>query len=75
MKISNRTTGSEAPDDSTLSAWKHYKQLLFLVDVFSSTKLQANIPSVPSQDSELADDSNQEDEYGMADDGIIDAYL
>jgi len=56
-----------------LSAWKYYKQLLFLVDMFSSRKLQISIPSVPSQASEPADDSNQEDEYGMAEDSIIDA--
>jgi hypothetical protein len=43
--------------------------------MFSSTKLQTNIPSVPSQVSEPADDSNQEDEYGMADDSNIDADL
>ena len=49
-KISNRTTGSEAPDDSALSAWNHYKQLLFLVDVFSSRKLQNYKPvSLPCQ--------------------------
>jgi len=72
-KISNRTTGSEAPDDSALSAWNHYKQLLFLVDVFSSRKLQTCIPSVPSQASEPADDNYQDDEYGMADDSITDA--
>jgi len=74
-KISNRTTGSEAPDNSLLSAWKYYKQLLFLVDMLSSRKLQTSIPSVPSQASEPADDNNQEDEYGMADDNIIDADL
>jgi len=66
-KISNRTTVSDAPDDSPLSAWKHYKQLLFRVDTLSSRKLQTNIPSVPSQ----ADDTYQDDEYGMADDSII----
>jgi len=75
MKISNRTTGSEAPDDSPLSAWKYYKQLLFLVDMFSSRKLQISIPSVKSQASEPADDNNQEDEYRLADDSIIDADL
>jgi hypothetical protein len=69
-KISNRTTGSEAPDDSPLSAWKYYKQLLFLVGMFSFRKLQTNNPSVPSQASEPPDDNNQEDEYGMADDSI-----
>jgi len=74
-KISNRTRGSEAPDDSPLSAWKYYKQLMFLVDMFSSRKLQTNIPSVPSQASESADDNNQEDEYGMADDSVVDADL
>jgi len=74
-KISNRTTGSDAPDDSPLSAWKYYKQLLVLVDTFSSRKLQTNIPSVPGQASEPADDNNQEDEYGMADNSIIDADL
>ena len=74
-KISNRTTGSDAPDDSPLFAWKYYKQLFFLVDMFSSRKLQTSIPSVPSQASEPADGSNQEDEYGMADYSIIDADL
>jgi len=74
-KISNRTTGSEAPDDSPLSAWNHYKQLLFLVDVFSSRKLQTSIPSVPSQASEPADDNYQDAEYGMVDDSITDADL
>lgn len=74
-KISNRTTGSEAPDNSPLSAWKYYKQVLFLVDMFPSRKLQTSNPSVPSQASEPADDNNQEDEYGMADDSIIDAEL
>ena len=74
-KISNITTGREDPDDSPLSAWKYYKQLLFLVDMFSSRKLQNSIPSVPRQASEPADDSNQEDEYGMADDSVIDSDL
>jgi len=59
-KISSRTTGSEAPDDSPLSPWKYYKQLLFVVDMFSSRKLQTNIPSAPSQASEPADDDKQE---------------
>ena len=68
MKISNRTTGSEAPDDSPLSAWKHYKQPLFLVDVFSSRKLQTSIPSVPSHAPEPVDDNYQDEEYGMTDD-------
>jgi len=72
-EISSRTTGSEAPDDSPLSAWKYYKQLLFLVAMFSFRKLQTNIPSVPSQASEPTDDNNQEDEYGMADGSVIDA--
>jgi len=40
--------------------------------LFSARKLQTIIPSVPSQASEPADDSNQGDEYGMADDSIID---
>jgi len=62
MKISNRTTGTEAPDDSPLSTWKYYKQLSLLVDMFSSRKLQTSIPSVPSQASEPADNNNQEDE-------------
>jgi len=57
------------------SAWKYYKELLFLVDVFSSRKLQTSIPSVPSQASEPADDSNKGDEYGMADYSIIDVDL
>jgi hypothetical protein len=48
---------------------------LVRVDTFSSTKLQTNIPSVPSQATEPPDDNNQEDEYGMADDSIIDADL
>jgi hypothetical protein len=61
-KISNRTTDSEAPDDSPLSAWKYYKQLLFQVGMFSSRKLQTNILSGPSQASEPPDDNNQEDE-------------
>jgi hypothetical protein len=74
-KISNRSTGSEVPDDFPLSGWKYYKQLFFLVDMFSSRKLQTNIRFVPSQASEPADDNNQEDEYGMADDSIIDADL
>ena len=74
-KISNRTTGSEAPDDSPLSAWKYYKQLFFLVDMFSSRKPLTNIPSVPRQASESVDDNNQEYEYGMADDSITDADL
>jgi len=43
--------------------------------MFSSRKLQTSIPSVPSQASEPADDNNQEDEYRMADDIIIDADL
>ena len=43
--------------------------------MFSSRKLQTTIPSVSSQASEPADDNNQEDEYGMADDSIIDADL
>jgi len=43
--------------------------------MFSSRRLQTNIRSVPSQASEPAEDSNQEDEYGMADDSIIDADL
>jgi len=73
-KFSNRTTGSEVPDDSPLSAWKYHKQLLFLVDTFSSRKLRTSIPSVPSQASEPADD-NYQDEYGMADDSITDADL
>jgi hypothetical protein len=59
-KISSRTTGSESPDNSPLSAWKYYKQLLFLVDMFSSRKLQTSIPSVPSKASEPADDDKQE---------------
>ena len=71
-EISNRTTDSESPDDS---AWKYYKQLSFLVDTFSCRKLQTGIPSVPSQASEPADDSNQDDEYGMADDSITDVDL
>ena len=74
-KISNTTTGSEALDDSPVSAWKYYEQLLVRVATFSSTKLQTNIPSVPSQATEPPDDNNQEDEYGMADDSIIDADL
>ena len=61
-KISNRTADSEAPDDSPLTAWKYYKQLLFHVDMFSARKLQTNIHSVPSQASERADDSSQGDE-------------
>ena len=69
-KISDRTTGSEALDDSPLSAWKYYKQLLFLVDMLSSRKLQTSIPYLPSQTSGPADDNNQEDEYGMPDDSI-----
>ena len=64
-KISKTTTGSAAPDDSPLSAWKYYKQLLFLFDMFSSRKLQTNIPSVPSQAYEPADDTDKEDEYVM----------
>ena len=68
-------TGSEAPDGSPLSAWEYFKQLLFLVDMISSRKLQTSIPSVPSQASEPADDSNQADEYGMADDSITDTDL
>ena len=43
--------------------------------MFSSRKLQNSIPSVPRQASEPADDSNQEDEYGMADDSVIDSDL
>jgi len=74
VKISNRTVGSEAPDNSILSAWKYYKQLLFLVDMFSSRKMQVSNPSVPSQTSMPAD-NKQEDEYGVADDSIIDAHL
>jgi len=74
-KISKTTTGSAAPDDSPLSAWKYYKQLLFLVDMFSSRKLQTNIPSVPSQAYEPADDTDKEDEYVTAGDSIIDADL
>jgi hypothetical protein len=73
-KISKTTTGSAAPDDSPLSTWKYYKQLLFLVDMFSSRKLQTNIPSVPSQTYEPADYTYKEDEYVMAGD-IIDAEL
>jgi hypothetical protein len=72
-KISKTTTVSAAPDDSPLSAWKYFKQLLFLVDMFSSTKLQTNIPSVPSQTYEPTDDTDKEDEYVMAGDNMIDA--
>ena len=43
--------------------------------MFSSRKLQTSIPSVPRQASEPAEDNNQEDEFGMADDSIIDADL
>ena len=43
--------------------------------MFSSRKLQISIPSVKSQASEPADDNNQEDEYRLADDSIIDADL
>ena len=43
--------------------------------MFSSRKLQTSIPYLPSQASGPADDNNQEDEYGMADDSIIDADL
>ena len=70
-KFSNKTTGREAPDDSPQPAWKPYKHLLFLVDMFSSRKLKNSVPPVPSQASEPADDNNQEDEYGMADDSIL----
>ena len=43
--------------------------------MFSARILQTSIPSVPSQASEPADNSNQGVEYGMADDSIIDADL
>jgi hypothetical protein len=74
-KISKTTTGSAAPDDSPLSAWKYYKQLLFLIDMFSSRRMQTNIPSVPSQVYEPAGDTDKEDEYVMAGDNIIDVDL
>ncbi|KAI4457313.1 madf domain transcription factor [Holotrichia oblita] len=53
-KFLNTPTGSAALDD-TISLWKYYKQLWFLVDVFSSRKMQTNIPPVSSQLPELAD--------------------
>ena len=43
--------------------------------MFSSRKLQTNIPSVPSQAYEPADDTDKEDEYVTAGDNIIDADL
>ena len=43
--------------------------------MFSSRKLNTSVPPVPSQASEPADDNNQEDEYGMADDSITDLDL
>jgi hypothetical protein len=43
--------------------------------MFSSRKLQTNIPSVPSQAYEPADDTDKEDEYVMAGDNRIDAVL
>ena len=74
-KISNKTTGTECPDVSAQRAGKHYKRLLFLVDMFSSRRLKTSVPLVPSQTSEPADDNNQEYEYGMADDSITDLDL
>ena len=43
--------------------------------MFSSRKLQTNIPSVPSQAYEPADDTDKEDEYVMAGDNVSDADL
>jgi len=43
--------------------------------MFSSRKVQTGIPSMPSQASMPADSNNQEGEYGMVDNSIIDADL
>lgn len=66
-KFSKTPTGSAALGN-TISSWKYYKQLLFLVDVFSSRKMQTNIPPVSSQLSEFADAdiSSQAVEYHIS---------
>nr|CAH7715990.1 unnamed protein product [Callosobruchus chinensis] len=67
-KISKVPTGSAVLDATQISAWKHYKQLLFLTDAFSSRKMKTNIPPVSSQTSELADILNEE---GEEEEGVI----
>jgi hypothetical protein len=47
-KFKKTTTGSAALDDSPLCL-EVLQTTFFLVDMFSSRKLQTNIPSVPSQ--------------------------
>nr|CAI5868126.1 unnamed protein product [Callosobruchus analis] len=66
--ISKVPTGSAVLDATQISAWRHYKQLLFLTDAFSSRKMKTNIPPVSSQTSELADILNEEEEE---EDGVI----
>nr|CAI5845003.1 unnamed protein product [Callosobruchus analis] len=67
-KISKVPTGSAVLDATQISARKHYKQLLFLTDAFSSRKMKTNIPPVSSQTSELGDILNEE---GEEEEGVI----
>nr|CAI5827336.1 unnamed protein product [Callosobruchus analis] len=63
-----KSASSAVLDATQISAWKHYKQLLFLTDAFSSRKMKTNIPPVSSQTSELADILNEE---GEEEEGVI----